>query len=278
MPLLSENWVEAKPPIKKENLAPPMEGLEEDPRRKWIGRRFGRLIVCGEPTKEKESKVLVICDCGKMGMKFFRAMKNGRIKSCGCLRRENQRAVTHGLTRKGAPHSKILRAWHSMQERCHNPKNHAYKNYGGRGIVVCTRWRFGENGLSGFECFRMDIGNPPTKEHSMDRFPDKNGNYEPGNVRWATWVEQARNTRKNKLISLDGETKCLVEWLSEKKINASTFRRRMKMLGMTEEEALKCPNLTRMGRARYSLPFYDGKTHKKTGPKPKKINDTRTIL
>jgi hypothetical protein len=85
-----------------------------------------------------------------------------------------------------------------MISRCKNPKNIGYKNYGGRGIRVCDRWRFGEDGKSGYECFISDVGRRPSSDHSIDRYPDNDGNYEPTNVRWATRKEQRDNQRPRK--------------------------------------------------------------------------------
>jgi hypothetical protein len=86
-----------------------------------------------------------------------------------------------------------------MVQRCTNPNNKYYKNYGGRGIRVCDRWLMGENGKGGFECFFTYvlalIGEPPPGM-TLDRYPDNDGNYEPGNVRWATRAEQRANSRR----------------------------------------------------------------------------------
>lgn len=85
--------------------------------------------------------------------------------------------------------------YRGMLARCFNPKRDSYRNYGARGITVCDRWRYGEGGKTGFQCFLDDVGMPPTLKHSLDRFPDMCGNYEPGNVRWATIDEQTNNQR-----------------------------------------------------------------------------------
>lgn len=83
------------------------------------------------------------------------------------------------------------RSWHGMKQRCHNSANKGYPNYGGRGITVCPRWL----GDDGFKHFLADVGPKPSSLHSIDRFPDNDGNYEPGNVRWATAAEQNQNRR-----------------------------------------------------------------------------------
>ena len=87
-----------------------------------------------------------------------------------------------------------------MINRCENPNASYFKHYGGRGIKVCDRWRYGENGMSGFECFLADMGARPSMMHSIDRI-NNDGNYEPGNCRWATGQEQAVNRRIIRLSS-----------------------------------------------------------------------------
>jgi hypothetical protein len=112
-------------------------------------------------------------------------------------------------------------AWDRMKARCYNPKYENYKWYGAKGITVCDRW------LNSFENFLSDVGFRPSKEHSLDRFPNKFGNYEPGNVRWATRKEQARNTTRNRFITYNGETKTVVEWCEVLNLNQYTVRNRL---------------------------------------------------
>lgn len=169
-------------------------------RRELIGERFDRLTVLSDACSRLDGRghprryVNVSCDCG--GTKVVRSahLLNGRTRSCGCLQQESRKTcnVTHGATagRRKNPQReyKILRG---IIGRCDNPSANGYKNYGGRGITVCDRWRFGEHGWTGFECFLADMGLRPSPRHSIDRFPDNDGNYEPGNCRWATPKEQA---------------------------------------------------------------------------------------
>jgi len=83
-----------------------------------------------------------------------------------------------------------------MKDRCNNPNHKSYKDYGGRGIKVCERWSNGEDGLSGYECFILDVGKRPSNKHSIDRYPDNDGDYGPHNFRWATRFQQNTNQRR----------------------------------------------------------------------------------
>jgi len=110
---------------------------------------------------------------------------------------------THGHAARGA-HSLTYKSWRAMLDRCGNAKHEHYANYGGRGIMVCERWQ-------DFEAFLADLGPRPSRAHSLER-EDGDGNYEPGNVRWATRTEQARNRRTSRVVEMDGEKLTVAEW------------------------------------------------------------------
>jgi hypothetical protein len=120
-----------------------------------------------------------------------------------------------------------------MRERCFDPSVRQYPNYGGRGIVVCDRWRYS------FENFKADMGQPPTREHSVDRI-DNDGNYEPGNVRWATREEQMRNRSTAHHVEAFGERLTAAEWSERKGIPYATLLARLAK-GWPTEEALTRP-------------------------------------
>lgn len=140
------------------------------------------------------------CKCGnKVWVDSGNLGKN--TKSCGC-RRFLGNAKVHGLT-GSVEHN----AWLALRDRCRNPRLKQFRDYGGRGIRVCERW----DGPQGFVNFLAGMGPRPSRSHSLDRV-DVNGNYEPGNCRWATHKEQSRNRRNTYAIAFNGETLCLSEW------------------------------------------------------------------
>ena len=116
----------------------------------------------------------------------------------------------HGHARRGKMTS-IYMVWYGMCQRCHYPGHRQFQTYGGRGITVIDEWR----GHGGFERFLAHVGARPSATHSLDRL-DSNGHYEPGNVRWATRAEQARNTSRNINVTIDGRTMCLKDWCAER--------------------------------------------------------------
>jgi hypothetical protein len=117
-----------------------------------------------------------------------------------------------------------------MIARCTNRNNNRFGQYGGRGITVCQRW------LESFVSFLDDMGVRPSSEHSIDRI-DNDGNYEPGNCRWATRVEQSRNTQQNMIIEAFGRRQCLQDWSIETGIGRGTIRWRV-VNGWSPEMAL----------------------------------------
>lgn len=172
-----------------------------------IGKRFGRLIILSSNGKAKRGGHLVLCrcDCGKEKQFHAGNLKHKKTKSCGCLTIERLKTHGHTLNRTRTPE---YGAWKGMRNRCYRRGDRGYKNYGGRGIVVCDKW------LHSFESFFEDMGFKPTKQHSLDRI-NNDGNYEPGNCRWATKIQQCNNVRTNRNITLNGVTKTIAEWSRE---------------------------------------------------------------
>lgn len=200
------------------------------------GMRFGddsRLEVVREVAPiesggQKQRAVECRCDCGDVRVYRLYSLRNGNTRSCGCLAEEsgNPGRQTHGCSE--LPEYAI---WCGIRRRCSNPTDSAWKNYGGRGIRVCSRWN------ESFEAFFADMGPRPSDNHSIDRFPDNNGDYEPGNCRWATAKEQARNTRRNYLVFHNGETKCVAEWAEQYRVKSCILYSRL-IAGWPFEEAV----------------------------------------
>lgn len=170
-----------------------------NPRLPLVGVRFGRLVVLA-PSRRIPTGAFTWhcrCDCGVEKEVRTSCLRDGTTVSCGCLRKEKnlKRSLKHGAYAKSAPD--LATTWSGMKQRCFNPNTENYRLYGGRGITICDRWLNGHDGKTGLECFIADMGPKPSPDHTVDRWPDNNGNYEPGNCRWATMAEQNLNKRSN---------------------------------------------------------------------------------
>jgi len=168
-----------------------------------IGVRYGRLTVLSFFRNNGSTVANCLCDCGAPKTANLNAIKRGKIHSCGCIKKAGLR-TTHGDSRRDGK-SLEYRIWCAMRERCSNPHNKKFADYGGRGIKVCERW-------DRFDNFLADMGRKPTAGHSIDRYPSNDGNYEPSNCRWATSLEQGQNKRNNHLLSFGGETLTMAAW------------------------------------------------------------------
>lgn len=165
------------------------------------------------------------CDCGKIKLVASENLKSGSTKSCGCLRAT--RLVTHGKAFSLEHHS-----WTQMKQRCRPDADKPHREaYFEKGVKVCDRW------LNSFENFYSDMGPRPSKYHSLDRFPDPNGDYKPGNCRWATMKEQCNNRRNNRIIEFNGLSLTLSQWSEKLGVSRNTLRNRMDRQGWSAEKA-----------------------------------------
>lgn len=127
----------------------------------------------------------------------------------------------------------LFNTWRCMKSRCMWPGNKVFARYGGRGIRVCERWM-------SFSAFVEDMSPRPSPKHSLDRI-DKDGHYEPSNVRWATQAEQLRNQQRTRNLTFRGKTQCLTDWAAEAGLSKSVLRTRLDLLGWPLERALTTP-------------------------------------
>ena len=197
------------------------------------GDKFNRLTAIKFDHKDKGYNQFWIfrCDCGNEKIIKVSHFKSGDTKSCGCLQRESAKVAAlkvqslaakaaaivnrkHGMYREG-----VYFSWDAMKQRCLNPNNSRYKDYGGRGITICEEWLK-------FENFYKDIGDKP-KGLTLDRI-DNNGNYCKENCKWSNSKEQHNNTRKNHLLTYKNKTQTIAQWARELEMNYGTLFARLK--------------------------------------------------
>jgi hypothetical protein len=190
------------------------------------GKRFNHLIVRELAGKTKQGQLLwrCDCDCGNSTTVASQDLRRGTTISCGCARAARQ--WKHGNSKRGQ-YTPEYRAWAAMHTRCRNENQRGYHRYGGRGITVCERW-------NSFEYFLTDMGLRPSPKHSIDRI-DNDGDYEPGNCRWATDGEQATNKCSNRLLTVVGVTANLTQWSRILNVNIHTLHSRLER-GLPLEE------------------------------------------
>lgn len=197
------------------------------------GQPFGRLHVIerGPNSRDHRAQWWCLCVCDTRCLVLGKLLRNGHTTSCGCWQREitSRRSRSHGM--RYSPEYKI---WQHMRDRCMNPRNADFRDYGGRGIHVCSQW------ADSFTQFFSDMGSRPSPQHSLDRFPDCNGPYAPNNTRWATSHQQARNTRRNRLLTYNGRTLCVTEWAEALGLSRAALQTRLDE-GWSIERALSTP-------------------------------------
>ncbi|WP_159392812.1 hypothetical protein [Methylobacterium sp. C1] len=196
------------------------------------GDRFGLFTaVAPRPRDPKSSlqRFLFRCTCGVEKDLRVRDVVRGMTKSCGCSRRGSG----NGKFRHGLSRTSEYGIWRHMIQRCTDPEDAAYCNYGARGICVCERW------AASVDNFIADMGLRPSSDHSLERV-NNDGNYEPGNCRWATWSEQMRNTRANRFVDHNGEHMLLLDACEQAPVSTATVRQRL-VAGWDPHRALTTP-------------------------------------
>lgn len=197
-----------------------------------LDQKFDRLVILEQSGSTTAGKATWICRCveGNLIVATTGDLRSGKVRSCGCLGIElaKQRFTKHGL--KKHP---LYTVWVQMKQRCYNPNNNRYNDWGGRGITVCDEW------LKNFKAFYdWAIINDYQKGLTIDRI-DNNGPYAPWNCKWSTLIEQARNTRKNIVVNYNGYDQVLSEVVANHaKVNYSTVWRRLHK-GLSIKEAVE---------------------------------------
>lgn len=183
--------------------------------RNLTGRRFNQLAVIAIWGRQHSSvQWLCRCDCGSWAVVTAVHLRSSHTRSCGCWQKQRIQE-----TRRKVPKALEAAYGHFLQvkNRCNNPNNKRFTDYGGRGIKFC---------FTSFEQWYAEVGAKPSPLHSIDRI-DNSGHYEPGNVQWTTMVVQNRNKRSNKPITFNGRTQLLCDWAIELGINEMTLYHRL---------------------------------------------------
>ena len=198
-----------------------------------IFSQYGRLLVLFASTERKHHWVCW-CSCGNLTEATKNSLRMRDTRSCGCLAHEAHVRLGKGKATHGLHKSSEFTIWIGMKSRCNNPNEPHFADYGGRGICVYPGW------VNDFPAFYAYMGPRPSSKHSLDRI-DNNGNYEPGNVRWATKTEQQANKRNTLMVNLSGENIPMVTVARKYGINYRVLWSRLKYSKQTIEEAIRGP-------------------------------------
>lgn len=202
------------------------------------GQVFGYLTVIDKSETPrywaKSNDYDCLCVCGKITQATARQLAGEvvRKRSCGCKSREMTKPF---VTTHGKGEHRLYRIYHHMKERCINPKNDSYDNYGGRGIEVCDEWRD-----DFMEFYNWALANGYEETLTIDRI-DNNGNYEPGNCRWVNQKVQQNNRRMNRVLQHNGQSMTSTQWAEHLNISYKTLERRINHLGWPTGKALTKP-------------------------------------
>src|SRR3990167_308993 len=205
-----------------------------------IGAKFGQWTVLAiAHSGSGGRRIHCQCTCGvtqHVTLSNLRSGQSTRCRTCGDQNHRGVHPAKHGALRGNVP-TPEYRSWKGMRERCTKERHPSYPHYGARGIRVCAEWL----GPGGFERFLAHVGLRPSPTHSIDRYPNTNGNYEPGNVRWATVQEQNRNKGGTRRITIGDRTMCLSEWTRELGLKFETIHGRLRR-GWSVARSLELPS------------------------------------
>jgi hypothetical protein len=185
------------------------------------GQKFGRLTAVEHIGSDTQHQALwlCICDCGKEHITTGHSLLRGNCKSCGCLKNE---LSSERLKKHGGCGSRLYRIYDAMKQRCYNENHNHYKNYGGRGIVVCDEWK------SSFDAFQQwAMQNGYADNLTIDRI-NVDGNYEPQNCRWITMFEQQQNRTNTHIVEYKGEKFTISQLARKHNLKPNVLERRIK--------------------------------------------------
>lgn len=210
------------------------------------GQTFNGLTTIEVSRRRKCGIVVWLCrcECGNTTESGTQELRAGIKKSCGCWPKNSQhRRRTHAATIVSlgtvGRMENGYNIWTGVKQRCFTKSCRSYPNYGGRGITMAGHWRYGDGERTGYECFMADMGPRPSLQHSIDRInPD--GNYEPGNCRWADAESQQNNKRGVRKITAFGKTMSGAKWSREFGVKATCIMSRIDM-GWDAETAVSQP-------------------------------------
>lgn len=196
------------------------------------GKRFNRLVVIERANNAKGGIPVwkCLCDCGKTTFVRGSNLKNGAVKSCGCLRNDTKPALTHNMS-----NSRLYRIWAGIKSRCYTKSSRAYQNYGNRGIKVCDEWK------DSFDSFmEWAISHGYTEKLTIERI-DVNGDYCPDNCTWIPFNEQQGNRRNCYAFEYNGRVQNLADWCKELNLPYGLIHNRINKLGWDFERAINEP-------------------------------------
>lgn len=212
---------------------------------KYISNKYGKLTVIrlteiktykrvdknGKEIKSYSYLFECNCTCGKSTIVALNNLRSGKQVSCGCHKnaQTSKRNFKHGIQNK-----RLLGLWNAMKQRCNNPKNHAYKYYGGRGIKICDEW------LEFKTFYEWAMKNGYEENLTIDRI-DNDGDYCPKNCRWSNRFVQANNKRNNVFVEFNGDRKTISEWARIIGIKQPTLSNRINNLGWSIDKAFTTP-------------------------------------